>query len=133
MTEQLVEGINSRVQMQPTISALHFVCGALLAYDAASGRNPFGGLDVERVFAAVELLAERDTLEVSPFVAAWHPAVALNEIKRHVPVETAAVAVKKSTICARRQSSHSRSSLSPSDRPAPRGRGLYCREVRGGA
>lgn len=75
MTEQLVEGINSRVQMQPTISALHFVCGALFAYDAASGRNPFGGLDVERVFAAVELLAERDTLEVSPFVAAWHPAV----------------------------------------------------------
>jgi hypothetical protein len=70
MTEQLVAGINSRIQMQPTIAALHFVCGALLAYDSASGRNPFGGLNVERVFAAVELLAERDTLEVSPFVAA---------------------------------------------------------------
>ncbi len=56
-------------------AALHFVCGALLAYDAASGASPFDSLDVERVFAAVELLAERRSLEVTPFVAAWHPAV----------------------------------------------------------
>jgi SIR2-like domain len=54
---------------------LHFVCGALLAYDAAAGRSPFLGLDIERVFSAVQLLAERNALEVSPFVASWHPAV----------------------------------------------------------
>lgn len=75
MTERLVKSINKRVQIQPMLSALHFVCGALLAYDAASGKNPFTGLDVERVFAAVELLAERNVLEVTPFVASWHPAV----------------------------------------------------------
>lgn len=46
-----------------------------MAYDAAAGGSPYEGLDVERVFAAVELLAERRTLEVSPFVSAWHPAV----------------------------------------------------------
>lgn len=51
------------------------MCGALLAYDAAGGASPYAGLDVERVFAAVEPLTERRTLEVSPFVAAWHPAV----------------------------------------------------------
>lgn len=62
MTQRLVESINKRVQIQPLLSTLHFVCGALLAYDAASGKNPFTGLDVERVFAAVELLAERNVL-----------------------------------------------------------------------
>lgn len=32
-------------------------------------------LDVERVFAAVELLAERLELEVTPFVSSWLAAV----------------------------------------------------------
>lgn len=86
MTERLVKSINKRVQIQPMLSALHFVCGALLAHDAASGKNPFTGLDVERVFAAVELLAERNVLEVTPFVASWHPAVdALDTIR--APIE----------------------------------------------
>lgn len=76
MTEQLVRRINERsYDRHPTAAALHFVCGALLAHDGAEGGNPFSGLDVERVFAAVELLAERNTLEVSPFVASWHRAV----------------------------------------------------------
>jgi hypothetical protein len=55
--------------------ALNFVCGSLLAYDSAQGLSPFDSLDVERVFSAVELLAERRTLEVTPFVAAWDAAV----------------------------------------------------------
>lgn len=75
-TEHLVRRINERrYDLHPTAAALHFVCGALLAYDGAEGQDPFSGLDVERVFAAVELLAERNTLEVSPFVASWHRAV----------------------------------------------------------
>lgn len=74
LTEALVKRIqrDSRTDLS---SALHFVCGALIAYDAAEGESPYRGLDVERVFAAVELLAERHELEVTPFVAAWHPAV----------------------------------------------------------
>jgi hypothetical protein len=75
VTEKLVERINSAHAGSPTAKALHFVCGALLAHDAADGANPFATLDVERVFAAVELLGERATLEVTPFVAAWHRAV----------------------------------------------------------
>src|SRR5215216_7428160 len=31
----------------------------------------WGGLDVERVFSAVELLAERERLEITPFVDRW--------------------------------------------------------------
>lgn len=74
MTEQLV-GRVARQRYTNVAQALHFVCGALVAYDTAAGASPYEGLDVERVFAAVELLAERRTLEVTPFVSAWHPAV----------------------------------------------------------
>ena len=75
VTQQLVERVASKPRNAPLASALHFVCGALLAYDAADGTSPFNSLDVERVFAAVQLLGERRTLEVTPFVASWHPAV----------------------------------------------------------
>lgn len=77
MTQRLVERVSeARSIRDSTVPALHFVCGALIAHDAATeGQSPYVGLDVERVFAAVELLAERNVLEVTPFVAAWHPAV----------------------------------------------------------
>lgn len=86
-TRKLVERVASRPRDQSFASALHFVCGALLAYDAADGTSPFNSLDVERVFAAVQLLAERRTLEVTPFVASWHPAVdALDQPPRNAPM-----------------------------------------------
>ncbi len=74
MTETLVAEIGRR-PFGNLAQALNFVCGALVAYDSASGADPYRGLDVERVFSAVKLLGERNTLEVSPFVSAWHPAV----------------------------------------------------------
>jgi hypothetical protein len=74
MTTRLVKRIEASAPMQYG-PALNFVCGALLAYDSAQGSSPFDSLDVERVFSAVELLSERRTLEVTPFVSSWHPAV----------------------------------------------------------
>lgn len=74
MTERLVAGIGESGGSR-SAQTLHYVCGALIEYDTAAGKSPYAGLDVERVFAAVELLAERRTLEVTPFVSAWHPAV----------------------------------------------------------
>jgi len=74
MTQKLVEAIAQQPWSQAA-QALNFVCGALVAYDAAGGSDPYAGLDVERVFAAVELLGERRSLEVTPFVGTWHPAV----------------------------------------------------------
>lgn len=73
MTERLVAGVGQ--SYSGGSQALNFVCGALMAHDAAQGESPYVGLDVERVFAAVQLLAERNKLEVTPFVASWHPAV----------------------------------------------------------
>ncbi len=75
MTEKLVEAINERHRWGQETQALNFVCGALMAYDAAQGDSPYTGLDVERVISAIDLLAERRDLEVTPFVASWHPAV----------------------------------------------------------
>lgn len=77
MTENLVARVrDSTPPGGAAASALHFVCASLMAHDAATtGQSPFSGLDVERVFSAVELLAERNELEVTPFVASWHPAV----------------------------------------------------------
>lgn len=76
MTQKLTERVSEdRVRNGHEASALNFVCGTLMGYDAAQGGDPYAGLDVERVFAAVKLLAERQELEVTPFVSAWHPAV----------------------------------------------------------
>jgi hypothetical protein len=75
MTEKLVAAISERFDYSQLTNTLNFVCGALIAYDSARGRSVYTGLDVERVFAAIELLAERNELEVTPFVASWHPAV----------------------------------------------------------
>jgi hypothetical protein len=75
MTRLLVEAVQRQRRWANEAQALSFVCGALVAHDAAAGGSAFAGLDVERVFAAVQLLRERQTLEVTPFVAAWHPAV----------------------------------------------------------
>jgi hypothetical protein len=75
MTEKLVAAISERFEHSQITNALNFVCGALIAYDSARGKSVYTGLDVERVFAAIELLAERNELEVTPFVASWHPAV----------------------------------------------------------
>lgn len=77
MTEKLVARVRDGSRPgSPFVSALHFVCASLMAHDAATlGQSPYSGLDVERVFSAVELLGERNELEVTPFVASWHPAV----------------------------------------------------------
>jgi hypothetical protein len=75
MTQQLVERVGRGGYRSQLSKALNYVCAALVAHDAARGVNPSGALDVERVFAAIELLAERGDLEVSPFVASWDAAV----------------------------------------------------------
>ncbi|WP_026911930.1 SIR2 family protein [Patulibacter minatonensis] len=75
MTQKLLASFNEAGYLDQAGQALNFVCGAIAAYDAAAGHDPLRSLDVERVYSAVELLAERRDLEVSPFVASWHPAV----------------------------------------------------------
>jgi hypothetical protein len=76
MTRRIFEGIAARASSSAhrDAAALSFIRATLIADQAARG-NPSQELHVEHVFSAVQLLAERSTLEVTPFVAAWHPAV----------------------------------------------------------
>lgn len=55
---------------------LAFVLGGLLFQRGIRGENPLkGGINVEELFNAVLLLSERNSLEMAPFVGAWHPMV----------------------------------------------------------
>src|SRR5262249_37314394 len=73
LTKAIVDRLNEgRSGPDQAVSALNFVCGVLIASEGAIGESTFEGLDVERVFAAVELLARRRDLEVSPFVSLWN-------------------------------------------------------------
>jgi len=58
-----------------TSQALNVALGALVAYDTARGQSAFRGIDVERLFSAVEMLADRDNLEITPFVSSWSSAL----------------------------------------------------------
>ncbi|GAB2566734.1 SIR2 family protein [Kribbella endophytica] len=51
--------------------ALHFAIGSLVAHDTARGGSAFDGIDVERLFSAVQMLSDRGSLEIAPFVASW--------------------------------------------------------------
>lgn len=56
-------------------SALRYACGALIKYDTDRGGSPTDLPDIERLVSAVELLSERNSLEVTPFIDSWDPMV----------------------------------------------------------
>lgn len=76
MTAKIVEAVKTpRNEYNGQVHALHYAVGALVAYDTAKGISPYEGIDVERLFSAIEMLSDRDNLEVSPFVANWSAAI----------------------------------------------------------
>lgn len=58
-----------------TLSTYRYVLGGLILQKSVEGHSPYEGLNVEEVYSALELLADRDRLEASPFVSSWHPTV----------------------------------------------------------
>jgi hypothetical protein len=74
MTRRIADGIGRDDRNSRAAAALNFVRATLVA-DQAAGGSASQDLDVEKVFAAVELLADRRELEVAPFVSSWHAAV----------------------------------------------------------
>lgn len=55
-----------------TTTAFHVAVGAMIAHDTGRGHKAYEGIDVERLFAAIRMLADRDSLEIAPFVASWN-------------------------------------------------------------
>ncbi len=65
---------DGRYHRQEISAALRYVCGALIKFDSDRGGVPTDLPDIERLVSAVELLSQRDDLEVSPFVRSWDPS-----------------------------------------------------------
>jgi hypothetical protein len=75
MTEQIVGEINTPQDTYGGIEhALNYAVGALIAHKTAKGDKAFAGIDVEQLFTAVQVLADRDSAEVAPFVS-WSPVL----------------------------------------------------------
>lgn len=76
LTEQIAKRLSGPYSSQThTVAALNAVAGAMIAFDSTRGGSVFDTLDVERLFSAVEMLADRDNVELTPFVASWHAGI----------------------------------------------------------
>jgi hypothetical protein len=80
LTQRIADGVARQGRYNGTSRALDVALGAMIAHDTAHGASAFAGVDVERLFSAIQMLAQRETLEVAPFVAAWNAS--LEEVGR---------------------------------------------------
>lgn len=55
--------------------ALGTVIGGLTYQKGIRGDNPYWGLNVEEVFASVQMLANRSEIEAAPFIGSWHSVI----------------------------------------------------------
>ncbi|MGM1029980.1 MAG: SIR2 family protein [Actinomycetota bacterium] len=75
MTRKIVEAVKSyRNDDSGVTHALNYALGAMIAHRTALGQGVYDGIDVEDLFSAIQMLAERETLEIAPFVQ-WSPAL----------------------------------------------------------
>lgn len=76
MTQQIVEALDTPENRHYGLThAINYAVGAMIAHRTANGANAYAGIDVEDLFSAVQMLAERESLEIAPFVQ-WSPALA---------------------------------------------------------
>jgi len=77
MTRDIMDVINNDMSRRwdGTAAAINFVCGQIIGHRSGQGVSPFDAVDVERLFSAVSLLANRADHEAAPFVHTWHPSV----------------------------------------------------------
>jgi hypothetical protein len=70
MTEKLLSQFSSNGDKK-YYQVLSFIIGGLIFQKSKAGKSPYEGVNVEEVFNAILLLADRQNLEVSPFVGSW--------------------------------------------------------------
>ena len=93
MTRELIAQVEADPFHRRHAHLLRFVAGGLMFQSGVQGSDPFGGVNVEDLFNAVQLLGARSTLEAAPFVASWHPMV--DEFDRTRPRQTDAKAFRR--------------------------------------
>jgi|ERR1035441_1460013 NAD-dependent SIR2 family protein deacetylase len=72
MTKSLIELLGGTPKHGHIVK---FVVGGLLMQKGVKDENPFEGVNVEEVFSAIELLANRENIEAAPFIGSWHRLV----------------------------------------------------------
>ena len=76
MTQEILARFRSGEYGSVYGHVLSFVVGGLLFEAGQQNRDPLtAGVNVEELFNAVQLLADRHTLEAAPFVGSWHAMV----------------------------------------------------------
>lgn len=76
MTERIAEIFRDSPQHKVDSKVVAFVVGGLLFKRGIEGQDALtAGVNVEELFNAVQLLADRGRLEASPFVGSWHAMV----------------------------------------------------------
>lgn len=78
LTEKILSEIESDPRYEKQSQILKLVIGGLLFQSGAHNSNPLLGVNIEDLFNTIQDLSNRNSANLSPFVAAWHPI--LNEI-----------------------------------------------------
>ena len=85
MTERITkEIISPRNRYLGVAHALNYAIGALIAHKAARGGDPYAGIDIEQLFSAVQMLGDRESLEIAPFVT-WSPVLQTIGPEKRIP------------------------------------------------
>jgi NAD-dependent SIR2 family protein deacetylase len=86
MTRKIADMFHNSPEHRVGAKVLDFVIGGLLFKRGMDGENPLAcRVNVEELFNAVQLLAERGRLDASPFVGSWHSVV--EELDQIAPPE----------------------------------------------
>ncbi len=59
--------------------ALGYIIAGVLFQKSIEGHSPYSEPDIEEIFTAIDQLANREKLEILPFISSWHPAINLLE------------------------------------------------------
>src|SRR6266550_616899 len=84
MTEKIIERFASDASARHS-HVVNFVVGGLLFEAGQKNVNPIkAGVNVEDLFNAVQLLADRNSIQASSFVGSWHPMI--DEFDKEYPL-----------------------------------------------
>lgn len=76
LTNDIANEFRSQRYLERHSRVVSFVLGGLLFNRGIQGDDPLNsGVNVEEFFNAIQLLADRSTLEAAPFVGSWHSMV----------------------------------------------------------
>lgn len=90
MTRKMIEHFQSYEgpEVEKTLKVLKFVVKHSKCGQEDKEKSPLQGIDIEKLFAVVAMLARRQELEIAPFVDHWHPCIQKFEKSKNIFVHT---------------------------------------------